>query len=557
MIDLWYKDAIVYELDVKTFQDSNGDGIGDLPGLTRRLPYIAGLGATCIWLRPFFPSPLRDDGYDVTDYYAIDPRLGTFGEFVEFLSQARELGLRVLTDLVLNHTSVDHPWFQSACRDRNSPYRDWYLWSDEKPPGLHEGMAFPGLQQATWKFNAEAGAWYHHRFFWHQPDLNTANPSVRREIGRIIGFWLSLGLSGFRMDAVPFMLEHRATEGGPPRLVKFSELQQQEIEGAYELLRDLRLAVSWRRGDAILLAEANVTPDLVREYFGPGADRMHMLFNFLLTAKIFLALARQQAEPLASVLEEIPGIPEAGQWLNFLRNHDELNLNHLDEQERHSVFEAFAPEESMRVYGRGIRRRPAPMLGDRRRVELAHALMLSLPGTPLIRYGDEIGMGEDLDLSDRLAVRTPMQWSSNKNGGFSDATADRLIRPVVRGPFGPKHVNVTDQQHDPDSLLERVERMIRVRKQCREISHGRLTRLDAGDPAVFAHRCEWDGGAAVFLHNLADRPAKCRGEPARHGECLAEILADQADLQAQEKGISLAGYGYRWFRVQNGREIQS
>jgi maltose alpha-D-glucosyltransferase/alpha-amylase len=543
MIDLWYKDAILYELDVKIFQDGNGDGIGDFGGLIERLPYLACLGVTCLWLQPFYPSPNKDDGYDVADYYGIDPRLGTLGDFVEFMHQARERGLRVITDLVINHSSDQHPWFQSARKDRHSPYRDYYIWSEQKPEDLETGIVFPGVQKSVWSYDESAQAYYYHQFYQHQPDLNMASLEVREEVRKIMGFWLELGLSGFRLDAAPFLC-------GQPMPAAA------ECPNVYENLQEFRQFLSWRRGDAAFLAEANVPADEVLDYFGPGLQ-IHMLFSFLLNQHLFLALARKDAEPLVRIMKALPGHPASGQWVNFLRNHDELDLGRLSSSERHDVYAAFAPEDHMRAYGRGIRRRLAPMLqGDLRRLQLAYSLLFSLPGTPMLRCGDEIGMGEDLSLPERLSVRTPMQWSADKNGGFSTARPEKLFRPVISGgDHGFEQANVSDQQRDPDSLLNWMERLIHVRKQCPEIGRGTHTVLETTEPSIFQHRCEWRDGAVLTMHNLADKPAAVRVDPREQQcECLIELLGDKScERVHRTQQVSVPGYGYRWFRLCGGR----
>ena len=562
MIDLWYKDAIIYSLDVDSFQDSDGDGIGDFRGLGERLDYLSSLGVTCLWLLPFYPSPNRDNGYDVMDYYGIDPRLGSLGDFVEFMHKARERGIRVLVDLVVNHTSDQHPWFQAARQSKDSPYRDYYIWSDTLPENAHEGMVFPGYQDAVWDWDEAAQAYYFHRFYAHQPDLNISNPEVREEICKIMGFWLELGVSGFRVDAAPFLIEMKGAAAKPG-------------EDHYDYLREFRDFLSWRRGDAILLAEANVSRDKVCEYFGDDA-KIQMLFSFLLNQHLFLALARQQAEPLVRGMRLPPVPPPTGQWANFLRNHDELDLGRLTPEERQEVFQAFAPDPSMQLYERGIRRRLPPMLGikpgikpgiepgiepggDRRRLEMAYSLMFSLPGTPVLRYGEEIGMGDDLSLPERESVRTAMQWSTERNSGFSTAPPDRLARTAIAGgPFGYEAgVDVENQQREAGSLLHWMERLIRTRKQCPEIGWGTWEILETGDPAVFAHRCTWSGGTVVAVHNLADRPAAVRIDlKEQHQEKLVELLGDQpyklVEVGAQ---IDLEPYGYRWFRIGGARRF--
>jgi maltose alpha-D-glucosyltransferase / alpha-amylase len=539
MKNLWYKDAIIYSLDVETFMDANGDGIGDFIGLTKRLNHIAGLGVTCLWLLPFYPSPNRDNGYDVMDYYNVDPRLGTLGDFVEFMHQARDRGIRVIIDLVVNHTSNQHPWFQSARSDKNSKYRNYYVWSDDPPKDPKAELIFPGVQESIWEYDEQAGAYYLHRFYKEQPDLNTANPEVCEEIRKIMGFWLELGVSGFRVDAAPYLIEPLGIEDA-----KHGEL--------HNLLSQMREFVSERRGDGVLLAEANVEPDKIPLYFGDG-DRMNMLFNFLLNQYMFLALAREQAAPIIEGLKIIPDTPPTGQWVNFLRHHDELNLNQLTKEEQEEIFAAFAPDETMQIYGHGIRRRLPPMLGgDRRRLELAYSLLFSLPGTPLLRYGDEIGMGDDLSLEGRTSVRTPMQWSNTQNGGFSTAPQDALTRPVIsEGEYGYQQVNATTEQRDPNSLLNWMERLIRIRQQCPELGRGKWCILKTDEPSVFAHCCEWEGDTLLAVHNLAKQPCtvtlKSKDFNPKH---LMELFANRQyePFDGNSSSIELNAYGYRWFR---------
>ena len=420
--DLWYKNAIIYCLSIGTYLDADGDGIGDFRGLMSRLDYLQGLGVTALWLMPFQPSPGRDDGYDVADYYGVNPRFGTLGDFVEFTKGCNQRGLRVMIDLVVNHTSDQHPWFQEARRDPKSRYRDWYVWSKKKPKNANSGMVFPGVQKSTWSYDDVAKAYYFHRFYDFQPDLNTSNPDVQAEILKIMGFWLQLGVSGFRMDAVPFVISAKGANITKP-------------QEDYEMLRTFSQFLSWREGDAIILGEANVLPDTDMHYFGVAGERMQMMFNFEVNQHLFLAMATADSRSLKKAMQSTKRRPATAQWGQFLRNHDELDLGRLKVEERNAVFAAFGPDPDMQLYNRGIRRRLAPMLeGDRRRLELAYSLMMTLPGTPVIRYGDEIGMGDNLKLPERNCARTPMQWSTEPNAGFTKS--DKLVMPVISsGPY--------------------------------------------------------------------------------------------------------------------------
>ena len=531
--DLWYKNAVVYSLDVETFLDASGDGCGDFEGLSRRLDYLEALGVDAVWLAPFQPSPRRDDGYDISDYYGIDPRFGSGGDFVEFMREADSRGIRVLIDLVVNHTSDRHPWFREAHKTR-SPIHDWYVWSNRRPTNFRKGVVFPGEQTQTWTYDRIAREYYFHRFYDFEPDLNMDNPRVREEVRRIMGFWLQLGVAGFRVDAVPFVLEEAPRSRRKPTT-------------HFEYLKEFREFLQWRVGDAVLLGEANVPPDQTLPYFA-GGDGLHLMFNFWVNQHLFLSLATEDARPLATALEATRSLPPTGQWAHFLRNHDELDLGRLAAADRETVFEAFGPESSMQLYGRGIRRRPAPMLGDRTRLRLAHSLVLSLPGTPVLRYGDEIGMGEDLRLQDRSAIRTPMQWSSERNAGFS--RADSLVRPLVsREPFASNNVNVEEQQRDPDSLLRWITDMVRLRKQCPEIGWGDWRIVPSGSRNVLAIAYTWRGNTIVSVHNLAQaaREAKLR----LGGGTLADLI-DGEEIRAGGDGVhrfTLNAYGYRWLRL--------
>lgn len=536
--DLWYKNAVIYSLDLETFMDLNGDGVGDFEGLNRRLDYLHALGVDAVWLAPFQPTPNKDNGYDIRDYYGVDPRHGSNGEFVEFMHQATKRGIKVIIDLVVNHTSDEHPWFQKARSDKHSPFRDWYLWSEKKPADWNKGMVFPGVQKATWTHDKKAKAYYHHRFYEYQPDLNMDNPAVRAEIRRIMGFWLEMGVSGFRVDAVPFMLESRG--GG-----------SKKAETKFEYLHEMRRFLQWRRGDAILLGEANVEPKENLKYFGESEDGVHMMFNFFVNQHVFYALATTDVGPLADALEATRVHSPMMQWAHFLRNHDELDLGRLSKDQLEQVFERFAPEESMRLYDRGIRRRLSPMLGNRPQSELAYSLMFSLPGTPVIRYGDEIGMGDDLSLKERDAVRTPMHWSDAPQAGFSQA--EKLVHPVLtEGPYAYRHVNVETQRRTADSLLNWMTSMIRLRQECTEIGWGKWQILKTGNPCVLAMHYHWEGSSLLIVHNFSEKAHEIVLDLKRGKECRLVDLRVQGESQADETGkhhITLDAYGYRWYRA--------
>ena len=539
--DLWYKNAVIYCLNVGTYMDSNADGVGDFQGLMRRLDYLHGLGVTALWLMPFQKSPCKDDGYDVSDYYTVDPKYGTLGDFVEFTHGAKQRGMRVLIDLVVNHTSDEHPWFQQARRDPESKYRDWYVWSKKKPPHANEGMVFPGVQKSTWTYDKEAKQYYFHRFYDFQPDLDTSNPHVQAEILKIMGFWVQLGVSGFRMDAVPFVISTKGAD-----VVKPKE--------QYDMLRGFREFLQWREGDSIILAEANVMPNTDMEYFGDEGERMQMMFNFQVNQHLFYALASADSRPLARALEKTKPRPATAQWGLFLRNHDELDLGRLTDAQREKVFEAFAPDKSMQLYDRGIRRRLAPMLkGDRRHLEMAYSLMFTLPGTPVLRYGDELGMGDDLALPERNCARTPMQWSNEPHAGFTKS--EKPILPVIdQGPYGFEHVNAAKQRRDANSMLNWTERIIRMRKEVPEVGWGDFEILDTGTPAVLGLRYDWRNNSVLFLHNLDPKPREIAfrtGLKDGGGDLLVNLLTDDHS-RAGKNGrhdVLLEPYGYRWYRV--------
>jgi maltose alpha-D-glucosyltransferase/alpha-amylase len=463
------------------------------------------------------------------------------------MRSAREHGLRVVMDLVVNHTSNRHPWFDRARRaPKGSSDRDWYVWSEKKPKDATKGMIFPGEQESVWSYDKVARAWYMHRFYEHQPDLNVAHPAVRDEIRKIMGFWLELGVSGFRIDAAPFVVELK----GIGRAHTTGYDHRESPPDFFERMREF---LQWRRGDAILLAEANIAMDEVPEYVGEG-DRLHLLFHFFANQHLFLAMATGEAEPLVRGLTAAPPLPRTAQWAQFLRLHDELDLGRLTEEERERVAQAMAPEERMWAFERGPRRRLMPMLGgDRRRYELATSLMLALPGSPVLHYGDEIGMGEDLRLKGRNAVRTPMQWSPDANAGFSTAAPDAFPRPLVaEGPFAYPRVNVRDQTGDPDSLLQWTQRMVRLRRTCPEIGWGAWSALKARHPAVLALVCEWHDGVVLTVHNLSGETCEAALDLSRWaGRPRLDLLHRDAHGVVEEAplAVALEPFGYRWFRI--------
>ena len=539
--DQWYKNAILYCLDVETFVDSDGDGVGDFKGLTSRLDYLSGLGVTCLWLMPFYPTPGGDDGYDVADYGAVDPRLGTIADFAEFVVEARERGLHVIIDFVPNHSSVQHPWFQAGRQDPNSPYRDYYVWREDDPGDTSANVVFPGEQEGIWTFDEEAGAWYLHHFYEFQADLNFANPAVREEFRRVLGLWLQLGVDGFRIDAAPFIIDMIGVASRPgPGL-------------AHEFLTEMKDFANVRNGSAILLGEVDVSLSELADYFG-GGNELQAIFNFPLNRNLFLGLAQESADPIKLGFKELPTIPERGQWVNFLRHHDELNLSRLTKVQRETVFETFGPEPTMQVYGRGLRRRLAPMLnGDQARLRMAYSLLFSLPGAPMLFYGEEIGMGENLAVHGRLSVRTPMQWGPYPNGGFSTASPDDLVRPMLAdGDYGYETVNVADQRADPDSLLNWQASLMRARRECGEIGAGAWQVMETGVDAVLGMRYDADDSAIIIVNNLSGRRislnlALTENETKTATDILTDRRYDPLDPAAPKMRIE--PYGFRWLRV--------
>jgi maltose alpha-D-glucosyltransferase / alpha-amylase len=536
---LWYKDAIFYELHVRAFRDGNGDGIGDFAGLTEKLDYLKDLGVDCLWLLPFYPSPLKDDGYDVADYRAIHPAYGTMADFERFLETAHGHGMRVISDLVVNHTSDQHAWFQVGRRDPASPFRDYYVWSDTDQRYLDARIIFVDTEPSNWSWDPVAKAYYWHRFFHHQPDLNFDNPAVRRELLDILHYWLDKGLDGFRCDAVPYLFEREGTTG-------------ENLPETHAYLKSLREAVERRYPDRILLAEANQWPADVRAYFGDG-DEFHMAFHFPLMPRIFLAVRHGDRRPITDIFLHTPAIPANCQWCLFLRNHDELTLEMVSQEERRHLYYAYGHDPRMRL-NVGIRRRLGPLLdNDRRKIELLVSLLFTLPGSPILYYGDEIGMGDNIYLGDRNGVRTPMQWTGDRNAGFSQADTARLYLPLIVDPvYGYQSINVEAQHRTPASLLHWMKRIIAVRKKTRVFGRGSLTFLRPVNDSVLAHVRAWEGETVLLVHNLSGAAQPVELDLRRYSRHVpVEMLGETRFPTIGERPyfLALAPYGYYWFRL--------
>jgi maltose alpha-D-glucosyltransferase / alpha-amylase len=488
--ELWYKDAIIYELHVRAFYDSNGDGIGDFRGLVEKLDYLKELGITCIWVLPFFPSPLKDDGYDIADYHDVHPTMGTLVDFETFVVEAHRRGLRVMTEMVMNHTSDQHPWFQSARSSRDSPYRDYYVWSDTDEGYPDARIIFTDTERSNWTWDHDAGQYYWHRFFSNQPDLNFDNPEVRRAMIESLRFWLDRGVDGIRLDAVPYLFERDCTNG-------------ENLTETHEYLQEIRATIDANYQGRILLAEANQWPADVRAYFGDD-DECHMAFHFPLMPRIFMAIRREERKPIVEILSQTPDLPPKSQWAIFLRNHDELTLEMVTDEERDYMYREYARDPMMRM-NVGIRRRLAPLMENgRRQMELLNGLLLSMPGTPVIYYGDEIGMGDNVFLGDRNGVRTPTQWSIDRNAGFSRADAARLYSPVIVDPvYGYQGVNVEAQLRTPTSFLQWMRRIIHIRKRYKAFGRGSIEFLDPTNQRVLAYLRRYEDETLLIVNNLS------------------------------------------------------
>jgi maltose alpha-D-glucosyltransferase / alpha-amylase len=536
----WHKDAIIYQLHVRGFHDSNGDGIGDFRGATEKLEYIRDLGANTVWILPFYPSPLRDDGYDIADYYGVNPDYGSLDDFRAFLDRAHELGLRVLTELVVNHTSDQHPWFQESRSSKDNPKRDWYVWSDTDERYRSARIIFTDTEKSNWAWDPRTNQFYWHRFFSHQPDLNFDNPQVCRAILDVMSYWLDMGVDGFRVDAVPYLIEREGTSC-------------ENLGETHKVCKELRRKIDKQYKGRILLAEANQWPEDVRAYFADG-DEFHMAFHFPLMPRMFMALRREERKPITDILNRTPPIPEECQWGIFLRNHDELTLEMVTDEERDYMYKAYARDPRMRI-NIGIRRRLAPLMeNDRRQIELLNAMLFTMPGSPIIYYGDEIGMGDNIYLGDRNGVRTPMQWSGDRNAGFSKADPQRLFFPINMDPvYGFQAVNVEAQQRAPMSLLNSMRRLIDIRKRYPAMGRGTMEILHPKNKAILAYLREYQETHFLLVNNLSARAQAVELDLARFkGATLVEMIGDEPFFPVEDRPyvLTLPPYGFYWLRIE-------
>jgi maltose alpha-D-glucosyltransferase/alpha-amylase len=542
---LWFKDAVIYQAHVRAFFDSTNDGVGDFPGLTQKLDYLQGLGVTCLWLLPFYPSPLGDDGYDIADYENVHPGYGTLEDFDRFVEEAHRRGIRVVTELVINHTSDQHPWFQAARRaPAGSPERDVYVWSETDRTYEGVRVIFTDAGSPNWTWDDAAKAYYWHRFFPHQPDLNFDNPAVVDAIIRVMQFWCDRGVDGFRLDAVPFLIEREGTTC-------------ENLPETHDVLKTIRAALDARYADRMLLAEANQRPADVRPYFGDG-DECHMAFHFPLMPRLFMGLQQEDRHPIVEILRQTPDIPDNCQWAIFLRNHDALTLEMVTDEERDSMYRAYAPDPQMRINA-GIRRRLAPLVeNSRRRIELLNSLLFSMPGTPVIYYGDEIGMGDNISLGDRHGLRTPMQWTGDRNGGFSNADTARLHAPPIMDPvYGYQVINVESQERAPFSLLNWMKRMIGLRRQFPVFGRGTIEFLPAENRKVLAYVRAFEGDTVLCVANLARTMQPVELDLSSFtGMTPVEMfgLAELPRIGERPYFLTLSPYAFYWFRLRRDRE---
>lgn len=544
---LWYKDAIIYELHVKAFYDSNADGIGDFPGLVEKLDYLQDLGINCIWLLPFYKSPLRDDGYDISDYRAILPEYGTMRDFRYFVKEAHQRGIRVLIELVLNHTSDQHPWFQEARQSRTSKKRNFYVWSDDPTKYKEARIIFCDTEKSNWTWDPTAGQYYWHRFFSHQPDLNFDNPIVCRTILNTLSYWLKTGVDGFRLDAVPYLFEREGTNC-------------ENLPETHAYLKALRQRLEKKFKDRVLLAEANQWPADVRPYFGEG-DECHMAFHFPLMPRIFMAIRKEENRPIIDIMNQTPPIPDNCQWALFLRNHDELTLEMVTEEERDYLWREYASDPKARL-NLGIRRRLAPLMNNgRRQMELLNSLLFSFPGSPIIYYGDELGMGDNIYLGDRNGVRTPMQWTGDRNAGFSRADTAQLYAPLIVDPvYGYQAVNVEAQLRTPTSFLRWMQRLIKVRKSYKAFGRGTLEFLHPQNNKVLAYLRVWEEEILLCVANLSRYVQPVELDLRQYnGYMPVELMGGVRFPLIGELPyfLTLGPHGFYWFRLYPTDKVKS
>ena len=536
---LWYKDAIIYQVHVRSFYDSNGDGIGDFPGLEQKLDYLQELGTNAIWLMPFFPSPLRDDGYDIADYYSVHSSYGRLDDFRKFLKAAHDRGIRVIIEMVLNHTSEQHPWFQESRSSQDNPRRDWYVWSDTDTRYKGARIIFLDTEMSNWAWDPISKSYYWHRFFGHQPDLNYDNPAVRQEMWNVMKFWLEMGVDAFRLDAVPYLVEREGTSC-------------ENLPETHEILKDLRRKLDKEFPGRMLLAEANQWPADLRPYFGDG-DEFHMAFHFPLMPRMFMGVKLEDRKPITEILQQTPEIPPSCQWCLFLRNHDELTLEMVKDLERDYMYDAYAQNKTMRI-NLGIRRRLAPLLdNDRRRIELMNGILMSLPGTPIIYYGDEIGMGDNINLGDRNGVRTPMQWSGGWNGGFSGADPESLYAPLILNPvYGYQAVNVLSQRRSEHSLLSWMRRIIAVRRSTGVFGKGSIEFLYPVNHRVLAYVRQLGKETVLAVNNLSSAAQAVELDLRKYkGNILIEMFGKNIFPRVGELPylLTMGPYQFYWFRL--------
>ncbi len=539
----WYKDAIIYQMHVKAFADSNADGFGDFNGLISKLDYVQALGADCIWLLPFYPSPLRDDGYDIADYEGVHERYGTMTDVKRFIDEAHGRGLRVITELVINHTSDQHPWFQAARKaPKGSPEREFYVWSDDPTLYKDARIIFTDFEHSNWSWDEEAKQFYWHRFFHHQPDLNFDNPAVLEAVGQVMDYWLDLGVDGLRLDAIPYLIERDGTNC-------------ENLPETHTVIKALRARMDERYADRIFLAEANQWPSDVVKYFGEEGDECHMAFHFPMMPRMFMSLRQEDARPLIDIVKQTPDPPADCQWAVFLRNHDELTLEMVDDEERDYMYREYAADPMMRI-NVGIRRRLAPLVGnDRRQIELLNAMLLSMHGTPIIYYGDEIGMGDNVYIGDRSGVRTPMQWNGDRNGGFSRADPAQLYLPLIADPvYGYQAVNVESQERTSSSLLAWMKQIIEVRRTSKAFGRGSIEFLDVPKerPSILAYLREYEGESILIAANLSKHSQAAELDLSRFaGHTPVEMFGD---IQFPNIGdlpylLTFGPYSFYWFRL--------